>query len=313
MRTKVIVNPRSGNGATQRRWPELRAALDEVLDDWEDAFTTEPRHATALAREAVEAGFEMLVCVGGDGTTSEMVTGLFAPAPEGIEPRLLREGLVLGPVRAGTGGDFARLLELDHKLPAAVRHLGGATTRPCDLGVLEYTTHEGEQARTAFLNITSFGLSGVVDEKVNGASKALGGTTSFLIGLGKALLAYRPAKVRVRVDGEDFYSGELVTCAVANGQYFGGGMRFAPDAALDDGLFDVVVQVSAGLREYVSIRDLYTGKLVGWPSVRHTRGRVIEALPEQDEPVLLDVDGEPLGRLPAKITLLPGAVRLKVP
>lgn len=311
MRTQVIVNPMSANGATQRRWPELRTALDEVLEDWEDVFTTAPREATTLAREALKDGHQMLVSVGGDGTTSELVTGLFEPGPLGIEDRLIREGVVLGPVRAGTGGDFARYLGLEHKLPQAVAHLAGEATRACDLGVLEYTTHEGELARTAFLNITSFGLSGMVDEKVNGASKALGGTTSFLIGLGKALMAYRPAYVRIRVDDEDLYTGEMVTCAIANGQYFGGGMRFAPEAEIDDGQFDVVVQVSTGLREYVNIRDLYTGRLIDWPTVRHTRGRVIEAWPEQDEPVLLDVDGEPLGRLPAKIWVRPNAVRVK--
>jgi len=302
----------SGNGATQRRWPELRSALDGVLPDWDDVFTTAPREATRLAREAVREGYEMLVSVGGDGTTSEIVCGLFGEDPLGVSTALIRDDVTLGLVRAGTGGDFARYLGLSHKLPGAVAHLEGAQTRPCDAGLIEYTSHEGGRARSALLNMSSFGLSGGVDEKVNASSKALGGTTSFLIGLGKALIAYRPAKVSIRVDDEDFYRGELVTCAVANGQYFGGGMRFAPSAELDDGALDVVVQVSAGLREYVNIRDLYTGRLEAWPTVRNRRGRRIEAVPEQDEPVLLDVDGEQLGRLPATITIVPGALRLKV-
>lgn len=309
--TQVIVNPSSANGATQKRWPEFRGALDGVLDRWDDVFTQSPKQATELARAAVQADYEMLVCVGGDGTTSEVITGLFEPDPLGIKSQLIRDDVILGPIRAGTGGDFARYLGLGHKLPAAVAHLQGTATRPCDLGILEYTTHDGEWARTAFLNITSFGLSGMVDQKVNSSSKALGGTTSFLIALGKALMAYRPAKVRIRVDDEELYAGEMVTCAVANAQYFGGGMRFAPDAEIDDGLFDVVVQTSAGMREYMKIRDLYTGKLKQWPTVRVAQGRVIEALPEQDEPVLLDVDGEPIGRLPARLQIVPNAIRIK--
>lgn len=309
--TQVIVNPKSGNGATQRRWPELRTALDGVLDSWQDAFTQAPRQATELARAALADDYQMLVSVGGDGTTSELITGLFEPDAMGIKPQLIRQGVVVGAVRAGTGGDFARYLGLHHKLPQAVAHLGGEATRPCDLGILEYTTHDGDWARTAFLNITSFGLSGMVDEKVNRSSKALGGTTSFLIGLGKALMAYRPAKVRIKVDDQEFYAGEMVTCAVANGQYFGGGMRFAPNAEIDDGQFDVVIQTATGLREYVNIRDVYTGKLQDWATVRTTRGRVIEALPDQEEPVLLDVDGEPLGRLPARLHVVPSAIRIK--
>ena len=311
LRTLVIVNPKSANGATGRRWPEFKAALDRVLDSWDSAFTEGPRDATTIARRAVGEGYEALVAVGGDGTMSELVAGLFEEDPAlGIGERMLRPDMVVAPVRAGTGGDFARLLGLPHKLPAAVAHLAGAGTRPCDLGLLEYTTHEGGWARTAFLNIASFGLSGLVDEKVNASSKALGGTASFILGLGKALWAYRPVEVEIQVDGAPFYAGELLTCAVANGQYFGGGMRFAPEAALDDGAFDVVAQVSAGLREYVGIRDLYTGKMIDWPSVRHTRGQVVEATPRGDHRVLLDVDGEAVGRLPAKVRILPAAVRL---
>jgi YegS/Rv2252/BmrU family lipid kinase len=310
--TKVIVNPCSGNGATQKRWPELRGALDGVLGgSWDDVFTQHSKHAVDLARAAVQADYEMLVGIGGDGTTSEIVTGLFEADPIGISDTLIRPGIVLGPVRAGTGGDFARARGLTHKLPGAVTHLSGTGTTPCDLGLLEYTTHEGQPARTAFLNITSFGLSGMVDQKVNGSSKAFGGTTSFLIGLGKALAAYRPASVRIKVDDKEFYAGKLVTCAVANSQYFGGGMKFAPNAEIDDGQFDVVVQTATGLREYLSIRDVYTGKMQDWATVRNTRGRVIEALPDQDDPVLLDVDGEQLGRLPARLTIVPSAIRLK--
>ncbi|MCB9645846.1 MAG: diacylglycerol kinase family lipid kinase [Deltaproteobacteria bacterium] len=311
LRTLVIVNPKSANGGTGRRWPEIKAALDRVLERWDPAFTEGPRDATRLARQAVRDGYEALVAVGGDGTMSELVAGLFEDDAEaGITDRLIRKDVVVSPVRAGTGGDFARLLGLPHKLPEMVAHLASGTPRLCDLGLLEYTRHDGRTARTAFLNIASFGLSGLVDEKVNASSKALGGTASFMLGLGKALLAYRPVHVEIRVDGEDFYSGELLTCAVANGQYFGGGMRFAPNAAVDDGLFDVVAQVSAGLREYVGIRDLYTGRMIDWPSVRHTRGRLVEARSTRDERVLLDVDGEAIGMLPAASRILPDAVRL---
>lgn len=312
-RTKVIVNPMSANGRTQKRWPDYKAAFDRVLDVWDDEFTAEPRAATGLARAAVEAGYDMVVCVGGDGTMSEVVTGLFQADPAaGIAEALVRPGVVLGAVRAGTGGDFARLLGLSHELPAAVAHLEGDETEPCDLGLLDYTTFEGGRARTAFLNIASFGLSGVVDEKVNGSSKVLGGRMSFLMGLGKAVLSYKPTPVRIEVDGEEMYEGPINTVAVANGQYFGGGMRYARDARTDDGRFEVVVQTPPGFGEYFKIGDLYSGKLQDWASVRHRQGQVVTATPEDPAArVVLDVDGEPLGQLPATFRVIPGAVRLK--
>jgi YegS/Rv2252/BmrU family lipid kinase len=310
----VIVNPASANGSTGRRWPEIRAALDKVLERWDNEFTTGPGDATRLVRDAVRNGYEMLVVIGGDGTNSEAVDGLFEPSDEGISDRLIKPDVLLAPVRAGTGGDFARYLGLPNRLPECVRHLTGPQTRRCDLGLLEFNDHDGKKRRTAFLNIASFGLSGVVDDKVNHSSKALGGTASFILGLSRALISYKPEAVRIRVDGETFYEGRIVTCAVANGQYFGGGMRFAKDAEIDDGLFDVVVQTKTGLKEILSVGDLYSGRMSDWASVRRTRGKIVEAGTIEDSAKgLLDVDGEQPGRLPAKFTIVPSGARIKIP
>jgi YegS/Rv2252/BmrU family lipid kinase len=307
MYTLVIVNPASANGATGRHWPELRAALDRVLERWDNQFTVGPGDATKIAKTGVEQGYDMIVSVGGDGTMNEIVTGLFK-----IDGTLAKNDLILGMVRQGTGGDFARHLGLASKLPAAVAHLAGDAVRPIDLGFLRYTGRNEEPVQRGFLNIASFGMSGVVDEKVNATSKALGGTVSFMVGLGKAMVAYKPQAVRISIDGAPFHEGPIVTCAVANGEYFGGGMRFAPDAKIDDGLFEVVAQTHVGLREMVSVADLYSGRLVKWPSVKVARAKEVRAEPTKQERVLLDVDGEQPGQLPATFTIVPGGVRLKV-
>lgn len=308
--TCVIVNPASANGETGRRWDEIRAALDRVLERWQPRFTETRGEATRLARQAVAEGCEMIVSIGGDGTMNEVVCGLFEPEGTG---RLMRPDLVLATVRAGTGGDFARMLGLTHRLPDSVAHLAGERTRPCDLGFLEFEDHAGRRAWRGFLNIASFGLSGVVVAKVNASSKALGGRASFLFGLTRALIGYRPQAVRIAVDGASFHEGPLVTCAAANGQYFGGGMRIASRAEIGDGLLDVVVQLRSGAREVLAIGDLYSGKMIDWPSVRSIRGARIEAAPvTAGDRVLLDVDGEQPGRLPASIRVIPGVVRLKI-
>ena len=309
----VIVNPTSGGGATGRRWPELQAAFERVLTQWTPRFTTRPGEATEIARAAVHEGFDLIVCVGGDGTMNEVVNGLFEPGPEGITDRLIRDDIALGSMRQGTGGDFARYLGLTGRLPDAVEHLRDDTTRVCDLGIVEYVDLDGAPARRAFLNIASFGMSGLVVDKVNRATKIFGGKASFLLGLGRALAAYTPQRVRIEIDDSPFYEDSLVTGGVANGQFFGGGMHFASNAALDDGLLDVVVQVKSGVKEVLSIRDLYSPRFADWPSVRSGRGRIIRAVPsEPDEAVWLEVDGELPGRLPATFRILPSAIRLKV-
>jgi diacylglycerol kinase family enzyme len=217
-------------------------------------------------------------------------------------------------VRQGTGGDFARYLGLSGELPACVAHLAQDPVRPCDLGLVELIAHDGRPAWRAFINIASFGLSGLVDQKVNRSTKALGGKASFAIGLGKALIGYRPQGVRVLADGAPFLEEPMVTCAVANGQYFGGGMRFASEAQIDDGQFDLVAQLKSGVREILSVGDLYSGRMAEWSSVRRVRAREVRAEPlDAREVILLDIDGEQPGRLPARFRVLPGAVGLKAP
>ena len=310
--TCVIINPASQNGATGKYWPELRAALDRVLDRWDHEFTLEPGDGVRLATQAAERDYEMIVAVGGDGTMNEVVTGLFRCEEDGKEPRLIRDDLVLGGVRAGTGGDFARLFELSHRLPDSVAHLSGDQTQACDLAWVEYVDHSGKPAGRAFVNIASFGLSGLVVDKVNKSTKAFGGRASFFAGTLRALARYKPMPVNIMVDGQNFLKENMMTTAVANGQFFGGGMHIAPEAQTDDGIFDVVTQLRNGPKEILNVGDLYAGRAHLWPSVRTTRGSVIEAFPiNPQDRVLLDVDGEQPGTLPAVFRMFKHAVRWK--
>ena len=311
--TFVIVNPASQSGATGKYWPELKQALDRVLTNWDFAFTKAPGDATVLSRKAVLEDYEMIVSVGGDGTMNEVVNGLFESDEDGSNPRLLRDDIIIGAVRSGTGGDFARLFDLPGRVPDSVSHLAGKNTRPCDLGWVEYINHKGKPAGQAFLNIASFGLSGVVADKINTGSKALGGRISFYVNTLRALVSYRREHVRVSVDDNVFIDEPLVTVAIANGQFFGGGMHMAPNAQIDDGDFDVVAQVRAGAKEVLRTSDLYAGRAIHWQSVRSCRGKVIQAIPFREAAsVLLDVDGEQPGRLPARFSNFHEAIRLKL-
>src|SRR6185295_8513538 len=96
--------------------------------------------------------------------------------------------------------------------------------------------------RRLFINIASFGIGGLVDQIVNTSSKVLGGKVSFLVGTARAALRYKNQRVRMVFDGDEdqFVEATINNVAVANGQLFGGGMHIAPEAVLDDGVFDVV-------------------------------------------------------------------------
>lgn len=308
--TFVVVNPSSGGGSTGRNWVGLARALEVRRPRAEIAFTTGPRHATALVRAAVRRGADEIVVVGGDGTLNEAAEGLFVEDEGmGMGRSLLNEQAVLVPVRRGTGGDFARHLGLVGKGPSVFAHLDDRPARPLDLGICEYTDPAGARCRRAFVNVASFGLSGRVDEKVNASSKRLGGL-SFALSAASALLAYRRVPVRVRVDGELVHEGPLVLGAVANGPYFGGGMRIAPGADPSSGRLEVVLLLEQRMREIVRAPQVMSGRHVRWPSARIASGRVIEAEALGDA-CLLDLDGEQPGRLDARFELLPGAGRYR--
>lgn len=308
----VIVNPVSAGGNTGRRWPLLRAALDKVLGRWDHAFTLKPGDGTRLARQAVEEGYELIVSVGGDGTAREVVSGMFEHDTEGARPR--KEGVIFSPVRHGTGGDFARLFELPSQLPAAVEHLKSGRVRALDVGWSCYRKEGGALESSMFLNIASAGMSGMIDEKVNASKKRLGGKLSFMGALGRALVEYRSRRMQVWVDGVAFYEGPVVLAAAANGQYFGGGMRVARQATPDDGWLDLLVVTKAGPLQLARAYELYNGKLKDWSSVRVARGKQIELKPvDEGDRMLLDIDGEQAGVAPMQVSLLPGALPVKLP
>lgn len=305
MRTFFVVNPKSANGTTGRRWGELAATIARTLTDFGVEFTRGPMDAVGLTRQALKAGYECIVAVGGDGTINEVTNGFFE------DHRVLNPSAALGVLPRGTGGDFRRTFSWDTDFGAAVQRLRTPDTRPFDVGRLEYLGHDGTPATRYFANVCSFGVSGRVDEQVNTTTKALGGRASFLLASLKSLVTWKDQSVELSVDGGPPESLAITTLAVANGRYFGGGMMVAPEADVSDGLFDVTIWSGYRLADFV-IRNagVYSGAHVKWKGTRTLRCKELTA--SSRERVLLDCDGEQPGMLPCKLTVLPGAIRLKV-
>lgn len=305
----AIVNPRSGGGRTARRWPELHSILIARMGPVEARFTERQGHATELTRAALLEGARLVVAVGGDGTINECVNGFF----DGDRP--ISPEAALGLVTSGTGGDFRRSFGIENGPEAAIDRLASGTPKPTDLGRMTFTGHDGALITRWFANIASFGLSGAVDQAVNRSrvAKWFGGSFAFAWCSFTTMLFYRGAPVRLSVDDGFDETVCPSTVAVCNGAYFGGGMKVAPDANLSDGRFHIVVMADEG--PWAALRNagtIYTGNHVELPSVRVLTGCRVTAVPlAPDTPVLLDIDGEAPGRLPADFQLVPGAIAVK--
>lgn len=304
LKTFLVVNPQSANGRTGRRFAEISAAVRAGVGPVEHAFTTRAGEATALTRAALGRGFRRIVAVGGDGTANEVINGFF----EG--DRVIDPEAIFALIPRGTGGDLKKTFGWSDALGEAVKRLSSPTLGRLDVGRLRFVDHEGQPALRHFVNIASCGISGRVDAEVNRSSKALGGALSFKLASLKALLRYANPPVRVRFDGGPEERLPALTClAVGNGRYFGGGMMVCPDAQPDDGIFDVTIWQRFGLKDFVLKQGAIYGRgHLKMDGVRTLQAKRVEA--SSDVEVLLDVDGEQPGRLPASFEVLPAAIRI---
>ena len=305
-RTLLVVNPASRAGATERRFAAIERELRSALGDYDLAWTKGPRDAVRIAREAATASYSRLLVGGGDGTASEIVTGLLGAGRN--------EDVTLGFLPLGTGGDLLRTLGVPRALGGALEILRAGKTREIDAGRLEYTDDLGQRAQAYFANETSAGLAGLVAQLVTRATKSLGPTGSFLLGTLRGLARYAPLEARVRVDDVLAHEGPLVLATASNGRYFGAGMFVAPNASLDDGLFHSVIIPGLAKPELLArLPSLYAGKHLSAPGVRELRGRVVEVEPLAREAHRFECDGEPLGSAPLRAEIVPRALRVIAP
>lgn len=307
MRNRVfIVNPHAGRGSVGREWPKIRELAEKHLGAFKSFLTTAPGDATSFARLAVSEGAKSVVCVGGDGTLNEVINGLMD------EEDPLNPDIHVGFVPQGTGCDFRRTLRIPANPEEALAVIKHGRPLLIDLGRLRYTNHDGNPRTRYFHNLTSFGLGGEVDDRVNKSGKKLGGFLSFIIAMLVSLVLYEKKHIRLRVDDHFDEQVVVLNVAVANGQYHGGGMWVAPGADPFDGLFHVTVIGGLSLPEVLYyLPKLYNGKILQVKGVRSVIGKRVEAFSERR--VLLDVDGEQPGCLPVKIEILPAAMRILGP
>jgi YegS/Rv2252/BmrU family lipid kinase len=307
-RTVLIVNPKSQGGRLGKRWVEIADTIGRAFP-FDEAITQGPGDATRLAREALRAGAERVVAIGGDGTINEVVNGFFDERGQPVAPEAS-----FAVIPFGTGGDFRRTLQMPTELASAAKVIAANHRRKIDVGRLEFTATAGGRAARMFANIASFGVSGVVDRLVNESGKKLG-RLSFLAASARATWSYKNQRVQLVFDGKDRVEATINTVAIANGRYFGGAMMVAPNAEVDDGMFDVIALGDFGFGDLLaSGRRLFKGTHLTMDKVTARRAKIVDAEPIEPSAVVeLDIDGENLGRLPARFEIVPSALWVVVP
>jgi diacylglycerol kinase (ATP) len=308
-RVSVVVNPRAGSGSAGKRLEELERGLRRLGIEYEILCTERRGHASELARQARDRGCSVLGVLGGDGTLNEVVQAYVDAngAPLAGPPIAL--------LPSGTGGDFARSCAFSAVgLGAMLERLRARQVRALDLGMLQLHDAAGRPCWRAFINVASAGISGDVDQRVEQGPKWLGGKLAFLLATLGATLAYRNVPMDIELDGQRWYEGPVRLVAIANGQFFGGGMRVAPGADWGDGLLDVVCIGDMPRSQFLaSFPKVYQGTHLSLECIRAQQGhQVTLRAPRAEQPILVDVDGETPGYLPLRAHVLPRALQLVV-
>lgn len=265
----VICNPTAGNGRAKKIGIKVQEILKERAIPFKYTETTHPGHATELAKAAVSQGIDTVLSVGGDGTSYEIACGL-----NGTKT-------ALGIIPAGTGNDFIKTLKYPSDPLKALDHALSCPPQPTDTGMM---------ADRLFLNEIGTGFDALALSYAAQAKKYCKGLLPYLFGVLCAIFRSKPIRLTYQLDNEPPVTTDALVCGVANGGIIGGGMKIAPEASVDDGLFDVViVRYIERWRLPPYLIKLLQGKILSFPETVFARAsRVSFSAPD----MIVNMDGE---------------------
>ncbi|HZO60410.1 MAG TPA: diacylglycerol kinase family protein [Solirubrobacterales bacterium] len=283
----ILMNPASAGGKPLRLLPEVQRELAAAGAPHRVVETRDLPHATHAARDAADQG-EVVVALGGDGLVGTLAGALHGSAALGVLP-------------GGRGNDFARAIGVPQDIPGACKVLLEGVRKALDLG---------EANGKPFACIASMGYDSDANRIANEA-RLVRGNLVYAYAAIRALMAWRPARFTVRLDGRE-HRFEGYTVAAANTGYYGGGMHMAPGADPSDGLLEVVFVEQVSKRRFLAnLPKVFKGEHVNEDTVSVHRAREVEIA--ADRPFDVYADGEPVTTLPATVRLVRGGLSVIAP
>jgi diacylglycerol kinase (ATP) len=263
-------------------------------------------HASKIARYYVQKGYKNIMVLGGDGTMSEVINGIFNATTKSTQD------LKIALIPRGTGNDWGRFWGLTADYRKSIEVLLKGKTQPIDIGKVEYDM-EGEKEAHYFINSIGLGLDAAVVNLTH-RLKEFFGSHSFLysVSLLLAVFSYRSHKVKLYSHEKNIDDG-MFTMNIANGCYSGGGLKQTPNALPYDGLLDVMMARKPTFVDIIgALVALFRGKLLEHPAIVSFQTR--ELIVQSDKKALMEADGIIVnGSSPFKISIIPGAIQMIVP
>jgi diacylglycerol kinase (ATP) len=297
----LLVNPIAGRGRAARLIEPTRSALHGAGFDVLVLAGRSAAESTALTKAAVADGVAVVVAVGGDGLVHWAVQGVAGTSTP------------LAVVPAGTGNDFAAMLDLPRSPVAAAAMVAAGRIRSLDLGLAvsddATETGPGETGKRWWTGVLGAGFDSAVNERAN-RMRWPAGLRRYDLAIFMEVYRLRPHPASLVLDGARLDT-EITLVAVGNGPQYGGGFRICPDARLDDAQFDVCVVGPLSRRELIRLKPrTRLGRHVDHPAVQMLRCREVRL---EAPGVVAYADGERVAPLPLTARCIPAALRVIVP
>ncbi|WP_068787266.1 diacylglycerol kinase [Paenibacillus phocaensis] len=289
-RARLIYNPTSGREEMRRLLPDVLERLDQGGIETSCHATTGEGDATREAALAVERGYDIIIAAGGDGTLNEVVNGMAGKSK--LPP--------LGVFPLGTTNDFARAMGIPRRWEDYCDLVIENQTRPIDIGQVN-----GRH----FINIAGGGTLTELTYEVPSRLKTMIGQLAYYMKGIEKMASLSPTKLIIHAEGYEVMEGEFMLFLIANSNSVGGFEKLAPDARIDDGLFDVIAVKKCNLAEFIRLVTMaLRGDHLGDSHVVHFKTRRMEVT--SPGRVLLNLDGELGGELPGVFEILPQHLRI---
>ena len=303
----IIINPKSGKKAFRAQRIYLWRLLRKRHEPFAYRVTKFAGHATELARELVEKGYDEILILGGDGTLSEAINGIMRSTLTPEQKAAIQVGLM----PRGTGNDWARYWNLTKNHKESLRRFFEGEGHPIDIGCVTYWRNNIEHHRY-FINSVGFGVDPLCCKYAETLKYYLGSHhVNYLFGLIGAIFKHKSQHMILTVDGKEAVNDLLFTMNVGNGPFSGGGIKQNPEADPADGVFHTMFIKKPTFKQILkALPKLYNGRLTELPFVYPICGAEIEI--NYRKHILIEADGILENFMgPCKVTCLHNALQFK--
>jgi diacylglycerol kinase (ATP) len=259
--------------------------------------TTSSREAENLSEKALLNKSDYIIAVGGDGTLSEVINGIMRV------PKEERKNLIVGLLPEGSGNDFARTMQLTNSIMNLYNLIKEKKIVLIDIGKLEFKTMKDEDSIRYFDNITDIGLGAEVAKRVNEGNKTYGPNFAFFSATVLGFLNYKRKKVLIESSSFVWKGNVLILC-LANGKYFGSGLGIAPHAVVNNGKLAITLAADVSIIDYLlNLFKIRKCLPLDHPQIFYNQIENCTVEPIGD-PCLIEADGEMIGKIPLKVSVL---------